>query len=102
MILIWSARFMFRTELVYYILSILAGFFSVLLWIPFYSIVYGIAKGDKTDEFIIFREIPLALGRILLFSSAIVLSGKLEYSFLVIILSLIIFIPFARKVDFNK
>jgi len=84
MIAIWSMRYFGQNEILFYILTILAGFFSILITVPFTSIAYGSAKKDEggTSEFIILREVAVNTGRVLIFSIAILMIGNIKFSFL--------------------
>ncbi len=94
MILIWLSRVFASTEISIYVLTILAGFFTILILVPFTSITYNLAKGDNIDEFIVFREIPVAFGRVLILLLALVLVTKLELTFLLVGISHIFFLFF--------
>ncbi len=83
-ILIWLLRYYLQGEIIYYILTVAAGFFMILVNVPFTSIIFSLAKRDNVDEFIIFREIPVMLGRVIIFSLCLILSN-LQDSFLLVI-----------------
>jgi hypothetical protein len=82
MSLIWLIRYFYANEISYYVLSIVAGFITILISIPFDTIGYNVAKSENIDEFIVFREIPIALGRLLIYSLALAITLKINYSFL--------------------
>ncbi len=92
MIIIWVLRYFAVDEKVYYLLSILAGFFMILMAIPINAINYSIAKGENVDEFVVTREIMINVGRIIIYSLALVMSAKINYSFLAAAGALIYFI----------
>ena len=79
-------------EIHIYIFSILVGFFTVLIMIPFTSLTYTTAKKEGIDEFIIFREIPVAIGRTFILALGLLLTTKIEFIFLVSGLSYILFL----------
>jgi MFS family permease len=82
MILVWAGRFILHDIASVYILTILAGFFGVLITISFNSIFYGMAKKDaNTEEFIIFSEFAVSLGRVALYSFCLLLVSKISLSF---------------------
>lgn len=91
-IVIWLVRYFYSTQAVLLISSIFVGFFVVLISIPFYSTMYKLAKGEKTDEFIVFREIPVFVGRIFVYLLALVFIDRLDLSFIVAALSNIYFL----------
>lgn len=84
LLIVWILRYYADGEIVFYTLSILSGFFLVLLLVPFTSLIYGIAKKDEdtTDEFFVFREIPVAIGRIVILSIALLVVNNIEITFL--------------------
>lgn len=82
MIIVWSARFIAQTQIEFYGLSVLAGFFIVMITVPFTAIIYRKAKDSHVEDFIIFREIPVALGRILLYVFCLLAVAHLKWSFL--------------------
>lgn len=81
LLLAFSVRYFANNEFIFYTISILSGFFIVMLWIPFSSIMYEVAKKNTTDEFIVFREIPVALGRLFILSIALLFVGNLKIIF---------------------
>ena len=81
--LVWISKYFAQSEIVIYVLSALAGFFSIMFTVPHLAETYELAKKDKhTDEFIIFRELPVAVGNISMLLLAIFLVEKIELSFL--------------------
>lgn len=84
MMAIWFIRYFGQNAAVAYLLTILAGFFSILIIVPFSSISYGAAKKDEegVGEFILLREVAVNAGRILLFVSAIALAGNIKATFI--------------------
>jgi DHA1 family multidrug resistance protein-like MFS transporter len=87
MILVWLGRYFATTEIEFYIWSVLAGFFGVLINIPFTSIIYKNAKESHVEDFIIFREIPISLGRALVYAFGVLLVSKVKMTFLLSALS---------------
>jgi len=96
MIAVWSMRYFGQNEILFYILTILAGFFSILITVPFASIGYGSAKKDEdgTSEFIITREVAVNIGRVIIFSVAILMVNNIKFSFLLSGLAQIYFLFF--------
>jgi MFS family permease len=82
MIAIWILRYFVSGPIPYYSLTILAGFFGALIVIPFSAFYYNLAKKDNVAEFIIFREIPVTLGRIVLYSLALIIVSNIKITFL--------------------
>ncbi|MFH0891537.1 MAG: hypothetical protein V1867_02025 [Candidatus Falkowbacteria bacterium] len=79
--LLWTARYFAESEAVFYALSILAGMFTVLFLLPYTSRVYSLADKKSIDEFFVFREIPVAIGRIALLAAALLFVDNLNALF---------------------
>jgi MFS family permease len=82
MMLVWLARFVAETQTAFYLLSALAGFCGVLISIPFSSMIYRNAKDSHVEDFVIFREVPISLGRMLLYLLALLIVSNIKLSFL--------------------
>jgi len=82
MIMVWLLRFFASTEASFYLLTVMAGFFTVLILVPFTSVTYGLARRGNIDEFIIFREMPVALGRVFILLLALIFVNQLGFTFL--------------------
>lgn len=97
LMLVWLLRYLFHNETAFYILSILASFAYVIFSIPYYSIFYKISKKEKEAVFFAFREVPVAMARIIMFVLAIILANQLELLFIIAALSYIIFLFWKEK-----
>jgi len=79
----WISKYFAQASIAIYSLSILAGFFTIMFAVPHMTETYEFAKKDKNpDEFIIFREVPVAVGNIAILSLAILVADKIELSFI--------------------
>ncbi len=96
MLAIWIIRFLTESEPLFYALTLLAGFFAALIFIPFNSIIYTLARENNIREFIVFREIPVTLARLSVYSLAILFVLNIKLSFLVAATSTLIYF-FYRK-----
>jgi predicted MFS family arabinose efflux permease len=94
MIAIWLMRYFLAGEYVYYLLTLLAGFFSAMILLPFGTIIYKTAKQENIEEFIIFREIPVVIGRVIVYAFCLLFVSKLNLSFILIALSYFYFFIF--------
>jgi len=74
-----------------YLLAFLFSLTSAYIEVPYQSLTYNLAKADKKEEFIVFREIPLLIGRGLMYLLAIIFATKLQVLFLI---SSIVFLSF--------
>jgi len=94
MVLVFFFRYFVPTEASIYLLTIMAGFFSILLFVPFDSIIYSLAKKSNIDEFIIIRETYVNTGRVFLLFIALILVQNINISFLLASFAHIFFLFF--------
>ena len=93
--ILWLIRIYTTAPFYLYLLSILAGFFVLMIDISFNAIFYDKAAEKKDlDEFIIFREIPIAIGRIFLWTLMLFLIDKFAIIFILAGLASLYFIFF--------
>ncbi|MFH1662056.1 MAG: MFS transporter [Candidatus Falkowbacteria bacterium] len=90
--IVWILRFIFNNELAFYILTIISGIVFVVFSIPYYSIFYQIAQKEKAPIFFAFREIPVNIARVIVFSFGIVLATNLKIFFIIAALAYIYFL----------
>jgi len=83
-VFIWLARYFFDGEMFYYLITVAAGFVMMLFLIPFHSLIYSVSKKNTIDEFLVFREMPVAVGRVIFFSLALIFIGNLKILFLIV------------------
>ncbi len=81
--MVWVFRFIFDNEPAFYILTFFSGIFYVVFSVPYYSFFYRISQKEKATVFFAFREIPVAIARVIVFSLAIVFAANLKILFLV-------------------
>lgn len=94
MIAIWVSRYFFQGPIPYYLLTLAAGFFGALIVIPFSTFYYNLSRKENIAEFIIFREIPITLGRIVIYSLAFLLIGNIKITFLITAFTSVFFLFF--------
>ncbi|MFH0840833.1 MAG: hypothetical protein V1865_02550 [bacterium] len=90
--LLWISCYFFQTEAYFYVISIIISFAMIMFVIPFTSLVNNTAKKDNLDEFFVFDEIPMAIGRIIIMVLALIVATKLEISFIIAGLSYLYFL----------
>ena len=61
--LLWFVRMFADTQLEFYIFSLLAGLFTVLIDVPFMKATFDQANKTSIDEFVVIREMSLSFGR---------------------------------------
>lgn len=82
MMIIWLGFYFVTSQAAYFVLSFFSGFLGALISIPFRSIFYINAKDNHVEDFVIFREIPLSIGRVLLYGIGLFLLGQAKIIFL--------------------
>lgn len=97
---VWFARFFIETPLPAYVITVISSFIMTLFLVSYFAIIYKKVKGDQDAEFIILREIPTVLGRMVVFGIALVVASDIErFYFLPVIAMavLLLAITIARK-----
>ena len=82
--LLWFVRILSKNPLDFFVLSFLAGLFTVLLDIPFMALSFNQANKENPDEFVVFREISLGFGRVFFLALTLIASSsilKIFFSF---------------------
>ncbi|MCK5416606.1 MFS transporter [Candidatus Parcubacteria bacterium] len=77
----WSVMYFANNALLIYIFTIFSGFFFTLLVVPYSAIFYRISHKENSDNFFVWREIPIGIGRILILLIALVLVSNLKLLF---------------------
>ncbi len=80
--LTWLARLLVSGAGAIYLLTALAGFFVVLVAIPFATLSYDLARRQDIDTFVVAREIPFFVGRAALLGVAWLAAPHLEAAFI--------------------
>lgn len=88
--LVWLSRYFINNEYFFYIASLVAGFMNVLVLVPFGAMIYSNAKKENIDEFIIFREIPVVIGRVAIYSICLLLVSHIKLSFFAAVFSFLL------------
>lgn len=66
-----------------YIITLTSSFMLTAFLVAYSSVIYRKVKGDEEEEFIILREIPTVLGRMIVFSGILLLAANPRYFFVV-------------------
>lgn len=99
MMIIWIGRYFAMSQISFYALSILAGFLGALISVPFNSIFYVKAKNNHIEDFVIFREIPISLGRVFLYSAGLLLASQVKIIFLFALIPYLFLLFFSAAVE---
>jgi len=83
-VVIWISRVYLDSPLFLWIISIVAGFSMLLIEMPFQILTFNkAAKHENPDEFILFKEIPIFLGRFLIFGLVLLFVKQFTIAFIV-------------------
>lgn len=81
---VWVSKFFVSSALPIYILSIVSGFFVIMFSVPHAAETYELAKKEEhIDEFIIFREVPITLGKVAILVFAMFFINNINIAFIV-------------------
>ncbi len=82
--IIWITKFFAENSVMIYILSVFSGFFVIMFSVPHTAETYRLARKEKyLDEFIIFREIPITIGKISLLLISMLFLSKINLAFII-------------------
>lgn len=81
--LLWFSRAIISSPIYFYISSLVAGFPLTLVSVPFNSIIYAQAKKEDVEEFIVFRETPIVLARLVVYALGILLVANIKLAFVI-------------------
>lgn len=73
-----------------YAVTIAASFIMTLFLVSYFSTIYRTIKNDDEDEFIILREIPTVLGRMVVFGAIYLTLSHLQYFFITPIIFIVL------------
>lgn len=76
--LVWFSRFFIETPLPAYVITVISSFIMTLFLVSYFAIIYRKVRGDQDAEFIILREIPTVLGRMVVFGIAFLVASDIE------------------------
>lgn len=87
-----------QNTLTAYMITLASSFILTAFLVAYSSIIYRRVKGDEEEEFIILREIPTVLGRMIVFSGILVAAENPRYFFLLpLIAGVLLFSTFIIK-----
>lgn len=101
LITVWFARFYISGPVFVYGISIIASFVMMLFMVSYYSLIYRKVKNDDEEAFMILREIPVVLGRMVVFGSILLVASDVRKLFILpivtVVLLLILFLIKRKK-----
>lgn len=93
LIITWIAALYTHSQIGFYIISILLGFFLRFFLVPYNALLYANAKKDDA-QFLVLREFSVVSARVVVFAFAIILASQLELTFIISLVSLFYFFIF--------
>ena len=82
-IISWAARVFGRSSIALYGLTLFGSLVNPVLAIPYNAMLYQNARKDDIN-FIVFREVPVVLGRMIMFSLALIFATQLHFVFAIV------------------
>ncbi|NTW14418.1 MAG: MFS transporter [Candidatus Moranbacteria bacterium] len=67
LMIVWVTRFFVHEPVLAYSISFAASFVMTFFLVSYFGMIYRKIKGDNEEEFLILREIPTVLGRMVMF-----------------------------------
>jgi hypothetical protein len=99
LILISITRIFVNQPINAYIITVIASFILNIFLVSYFSTIYKTIKNDNEEEFMILREIPTVLGRMVVFGVILLTLPYLRYFFIlpIIITTLLLCLYFLKK-----
>jgi MFS family permease len=98
LMLISAARIFVESQIAAYAVSVVASFAVTAFLISYFSVIYRAVKGEGEEEFIILREIPTVLGRMIVFGGILLTASHPGHYFLLpLFATLVLVILFLTK-----
>ncbi len=103
LIALWSVRFFVESEYIAYAVTAGASFMMAMFLISYFALILKDVKGEDEEEFMILREIPTVLGRLVVFAGILYFAGSMDSQRLtffvpiIAILGLIVFLVYNQR-----
>ncbi len=82
LITVWVIRIFIESALSAYMITTVASFVMTLFLVSYFSMIYKVVKNQKEEEFLLLREIPTVLGRMIVFSTILLTAGNPRFFFI--------------------
>lgn len=92
LVIIYLLRIFIDKPLSVYAITVIAAFTITMFLVTYFSTIYKTVKGEGEEEFLILREIPTTLGRLVVFGGIYVFMSNLNYFFIVPALATVLLI----------
>lgn len=94
----WIIRIFINSAFPAYVITVIASFAMTLFMVSYFSLIYKKVKNKKEEEFLILREIPTVIGRMIVFVTILITINNPRLFFaLPIFAILILFVIFSLK-----
>jgi len=81
LIALMVSRYYAMSPLPIYLITILSGFIGSTILVPFTALIYKMTKENETVEFLAFREFPVTLARLFVYTVALILVFNIKLIF---------------------
>ncbi len=75
---LWGVRFFVESALMAYVVTACASFMMAMFLISYFALILKDVKGDDEEEFIVLREIPTVVGRLVVFAGILYFAGSAD------------------------
>lgn len=90
LVITWVVRVFIENALPAYIITLVASFVMTLFLISYFSMIYRTVKNRQEEEFLLLREIPTVLGRMVVFGTILITVANPRLFFLLPIITTIV------------
>lgn len=90
LIIVWVVRAFINNALTAYIITLVASFVMTLFLVSYFSMIYKAVKNQKEEEFLILREIPTVLGRMVVFGTVLITIANPRLFFMLPVLTTLV------------
>ncbi len=95
-LMLWLVRLGTITPVLAFTVSALMGFASVIQTIPFNGIIYNLARDNNPREFILFREVPITIARVIVYGTGLICATHIQSLFWLAIIAYAVFAVMPR------
>ncbi len=90
--IVWIARVFIEKALSAYLITIVASFVMTFFLVSYFSTIYRTVKNQQEEEFLILREIPMVLGRLIVFGAILITANSPRLFFALPIFATLVFL----------
>ncbi len=90
LVVAWAMRFLVTDPVVAYATSFVASFLMTFFLVSYFGMIYKKIKGDREESFLILREIPTVIGRLIVFGAILLVVADPKWLFILPIITIAI------------